>query len=1263
MDRIVQDPLYEIQNYLQDSCPLMEERNVITEQYIKSYSLGKNLIDIYDNWVNNIIPNTVRSITRRIAGDDNKYLRFTDVDLAKPTYSDGGSQLLTLYPANARKRKLEYNGILTVKAEVYDTVTGEVSNSKVYKLAKLPIMVKSSKCNLLKADRRQLKLLGEDPDEPGGYFINKNGDRVVLIQEQLQFDKIILMKDKDDIYVARVTNEMDHSTVLTQVSYNVNPGKTNKIFKANLASMRITDEKESKKKTYKGFNVLILFRLLGVSNPGDIMRIIALFLKKEHYKKTKPLLYNNLFEIMTIDNDVEVVYQKYKSINSKRVQECKADPSREFLTEEEKLCLLKNIIDRDVFPNLNNLPPRDGESAAVYQNRINKSKIFLLAIMLSKIVEFAAGVRKLDDRDSWSNKRLETAGRLMDTLFRNAFKKQLSFGANKSGSTFSPAYTDVIPLESIASRVQSEIITDSFKDSMNTIYWGVKGSNKFKDNYTQSLQHETMFQCIAHINTIDVNIPRTDRNLDPRMIHQTSERFIDSIFTPEGGPCGILKNLSFSALMSIRRDDASILNLIANQIKDLPEDDNYDCLLVNTKPIGFCNRFRVYEYLVNLKRTGVIPWDTSIYIPEPGYLYVETSASRLMRPVLILDPVTQELEMNKHFKSTDKVTIDSLLAKGCIEFISPAEQEQHHCKFANSMDDVRFRLDKLNKASNDILMASRDLELAQERGEDTTEHKNTVRQFVEYYNEISKNKIYSHCEIDPTTLMGLVSACIPRPDTNQGPRNVYAGQMLKQNCSNPHIDHRDRHDFSTYKTIASPTKPLFYTSMYKYLGFENKGSGENPIHCFLSSSQTEEDAWKVCKQYLDCGGYRGTKYTTYTINIKKGTIEKLEKPFFNDPIKDERYKYIQDNGIICIGAPVKGDDILVSRTKKADGRIKYDGLKLKSTEKGVVDSIIVNNTIDSIDISIKVRWNRIPQKGDKFAPINAQKATIGTIVDCWKLPFFIYGYGPSWISNVLSLPTRMTMSYDYEELASKTAALECKPRNATAFNKDNIDYYRRILREHKKDEYGEEYIYSGLSGRMMDKKVFSGPVHIMALKHQVEDKFQAREYSGRNNDTTNQPVAGRKLKGGLKFGEMERDSITSHGAAYTIINFLMKTSDDYKSTFCQCGNYATYQRQTGNWRKCKMHEDVKPFGVFEFPYVFKYFTQILLPVNLWIRPIFVTLKEYGKGVLDGTLYNKPKGNEDEALTNELADFDQDMFEEIQDAQVSDLNDYEDEDLE
>ena len=1239
---VMEEPLDETNKDLPGGLVLSPSGQLL-KQYITWEGFGDHHIEVYDNWIFRSAYNNVYN--RMLMFPDGRVVCFENLKIFPPRYTRDG-KVLPLTPKLAREQGVTYGSDWHVDVVMRrDGCQGPELDRRVgICIGTVPTMLKSRNCILHGKTPHELALLGEDPLDPGGYFIVSGTEKVVLLQEQLSVNKIFLMNmDSKGSTVARMTANTSRGTALIELALDK---KTRSVIKMRFPSMRSAKQGEK----YKSINVLRIFRIFGIADPTQIQGIISLFMKHDRIKKSMFKLTRNLVDFIMFPDDIEIMAAKMDKTKA---------------TADEKAREVLRVLETDLFPHINNLPGPDNETVGEREERIVRAKLYLLAIMVARFLEHLAGFRALDNRDSWSNKRVEGAGRMMEQLYRNAWRKTLGIvqAAIESGATKD--------LGGVVEKIRYSVITETFHDSFVTSNWGVRGT-QMKNNVAQTLVRDSVVATFAHINTIDVGISRTDRQQSLRMVQNDQWGFICPASTPEGENAGILKNLAVTAKVSLDRSDSEIIRLlIGDQGKGIParvsidvrvRDEWPDKIIVNGKFLGWCLAEETRAFLIDLRRTDALPLDMSV-IKEDDWLYVDIGPSRLVRPLLIVDP-DQQLAIDRlQLRGQPNHT---LLTSGAMEYISAWEQE--YIKVATSVDVIRERLKLIEDANETYRVAVAQLEAVQ-RGErieiennggriDMTieEARGRLTSASDALERLRKNQPYTHCELNPSAILGVAASLIPWPNHNQAPRNTYQVSMGKQALGIYHSNHLNRFDGKT-KILAFPNRPVVETEMYDVLGLDDRGPGENIVMAFMAFPYTEEDSFVVKKEFLDNGGFRMYKYLTYKTIVKHSgeVTEELTRP---DPRPGEnaaRYKYIQmyekgnpNNGLPMIGAPLRQGDCVIGKMQHvpATKDLRNESVILRVGDEGVVDKVLVTSDNKTTVVIVKLRVMRVPQEGDKFAPRNAQKGTVGLVMSDIDMPSTEDGIVPDFIVNPHSMPSRMTMEYPMELLAAKHGAMRCVHINAGAFKPFNMNEYRETMKEYNMHEFGYEKMRSGTSGKPLQALIYCGPMYKQALRHHVKDKVQVRS-TGPVKPMTRQPPKGRGNKGGLRFGEMERDAAISHGASAFLRERLMFVSDAYQTAFCKtCGTFAINDAATRRYKPCRLCGNDENFGRCTTPYAYKLLIHLLAAMGLNLRPEFVTSEEYAekifrtRGLVGADLADIQTLLEeaDEALTEEQQEF-------------------------
>jgi len=258
-------------------------------------------------------------------------------------------------------------------------------------------------------------------------------------------------------------------------------------------------------------------------------------------------------------------------------------------------------------------------------------------------------------------------------------------------------------------------------------------------------------------------------------------------------------------------------------------------------------------------------------------------------------------------------------------------------------------------------------------------------------------------------------------------------------------------------------------------------------------------------------------------------------------------------------------------------------------------------------VSIRLRFNRNPVIGDKFSSRHGQKGVLSQLWPEINMPFSESGMRPDCIINPHAFPSRMTIGMLVESMAGKAGAMHGFYQDATPFQFDEkntaADYFGDQLVKAGFNFYGNEPMYSGVAGTEFHADIYLGVVYYQRLRHMVKDKYQVRNV-GQVNKLTKQPIKGRKVGGGIRFGEMERDSLLAHGTSYLLLDRLMNSSDYSRAYACkQCGSILTpvmhfnvnTQHKHPLCRFCDSKNAVVPISV---PYVFRYLAAELASVNI-----------------------------------------------------------------
>lgn len=222
------------------------------------------------------------------------------------------------------------------------------------------------------------------------------------------------------------------------------------------------------------------------------------------------------------------------------------------------------------------------------------------------------------------------------------------------------------------------------------------------------------------------------------------------------------------------------------------------------------------------------------------------------------------------------------------------------------------------------------------------------------------------------------------------------------------------------------------------------------------------------------------------------------------------------------------------------------------------------------------------------------------------MPFSENGIRPDLIINPHAFPSRMTMGMLIESMCGKVASHNCEFYDATPFSYTGdvkvVDEVGKLLVKNGMNYYGNELMYSGITGEQFECDIFMGVVFYQRLRHMVGDKYQVRS-TGKLNNLTHQPLKGRKKGGGIRLGEMERDGLLGHGVSFILRDRFMSCSDGFETELCKnCGSMMfTYQKNTDSdshinyCSYCKISGQTVSIYV---PYALKYLAAELASMNI-----------------------------------------------------------------
>ena len=829
-----------------------------------------------------------------------------------------------------------------------------------------------------------------------------------------------------------------------------------------------------------------------------------------------------------------------------------------------------DILNNDLFPHCQN----------------QTQKIYFLGYMTNRILQASFEMVPQDDRDSYSNKRVDLTGSLLNNLFRNYFnklvkdmEKQVIREINNGSWKSTDDFDSIINLTNIYKIIKSTTIENGIKRALATGDFGIKHTNSNKVGVAQVLNRLTYVSSLSHARRISTPTDKSGKLIPPRKLHNTSWGFLCPAETPEGQSVGIVKNLAYMTHITIYSDSLPLYEYIMPNVIPIDSITSVDMykkvkVFINGAWVGISNEPQdLYLMLKDKKYKGIINIYTSIIFDyKMKEIRVCNDSGRLTRPLLRVKDknilITKSLisKINDSELNWDNLLTSSKIEDSVIEYVDP--DEQNWSMIATKPKDLFEINDKM-------------------------------------YN-------YTHCEIHPSTMFGVLASCIPFPEHNQSPRNTYQCAQGKQAMGVYVTNYENRMDKTAY-VLNYPARPLVDTRIMNMIQLNKIPSGCNVIVAIMThTGYNQEDSLLFNKGSIDRGLFMTTIYHTEKDEDKQkinGDEEIRCKP---DPSKTKgmkmgNYNKVNSKGIIPENTLVENRDIIISKiTPIKENRndhtkvIKFeDQSKIyKTTEETYIDKNYIDRNGEGYNFAkVRLRTVRKPVIGDKFSSRHGQKGTIGNIIPECDMPFTKAGVRPDIIINPHAIPSRMTIGQLKETVLGKVLVELGLFGDGTSFGQFDVKDICQELLNLGYESNGNELMYSGLTGEQLECNIFIGPVFYQRLKHMVNDKSHSRSIGPMVN-LTRQPAEGRSRDGGLRFGEMEKDAMVSHGAARFTKGRMYDASDKYSVFVCKkCGLISAYNNEI-HIHHCKTCDNRVDFAYVEIPYSCKLLFQELNTMNI-----------------------------------------------------------------
>ncbi|KAL3680352.1 hypothetical protein R1sor_023308 [Riccia sorocarpa] len=1000
-------------------------------------------------------------------------------------------------------------------------------------LGKVPVMVRSSLCHL-----------GEEPAgqhadcclDPGGYFIIKGSEKVVVAQEERNGHKVWLANIKGT-WVASFTPRRK--------------GFSNYNYRKTLVKLTPPSKKDDgpQKGFWPLFTVVIpgveplalglVLCALGVKTDREIIQMICY---KDLDREKDMELHTETEESVLLDSElVQIVAPSLKDTDNQLKKAFNEWDQDSYLTSKRDVDIALYYVGSK--SSSKNAPDeKQSYGQEILMSRLlphiedTRSKAYFLCHMVRTICLGYLGRQQPTDKDDIKNKRFEFAGEVMSHQFRklmshvqNTMKKRLQKHLSKNQE-----------LVSVDKYVEDKLITRGFRNAFSSGNWMGQDSVK-NSGISFDLKRGNPLSTFCQLRELRQYVPPLVKvGEDAR--HPTFSQWgrICPIDTPDGESCGLVKNLALTGIVSCKGTETPVLECFCNHgvepLDSLPSSrlGSVAKVLLNGRWEGVVIVDRVESLISNLKRLRRNASNPEVCEMEVIYdalkreVHVSTDRGRVLRPLLVVTENNLNLNLPEVSEYIDE-------EKG--------EPQDRFSWFLKNEVIELLGIEEEEKAL--IAFHAADLKRARQM-------------------QRKKRLEFSHAEIHPSLILGLSASLIPFPNRNQSSRNLFQAHKHSKQAIGLYVTNLACRSDTSGQHLFYPQVQLVKTHVVNCIQKDEVFSGQNAvvaIACYTGYNQ--EDSIIMDQSALDRGMFRTQHYRTFK------SEERSDHEMFGKPsavaedgsiraLKSDTI--LEDDGLPFIGCDLGMSDVIIGKkimkkSEPADDSpmiMSDTSTRLKAHEKGRVDQVIlVQDEEGRKTAKVKLREMRIPQVGDKFSSMHGQKGIVGMVFTQEDLPFTHEGIVPDVIINPHAFPSRQTLGQMCESALGKATAKQGKPFLATPFMPaSTVEWITDVLHESGYNGWGVETMYNGFTGKAMEAKIFVGTTFYQRLTHMVEDKIKYRS-RGHVHPLTRQPVSDRKRHGGVKFGEMERDCLIAHGAAATLQERTFHLSDYHEIFVCR----------------------------------------------------------------------------------------------------------------
>jgi DNA-directed RNA polymerase II subunit RPB2 len=1229
--------------------------NNLVSHHLESYN------DFFSNGIKRIFRenNPIRFIEREEEGNElgkrNECLLYlggkdgTKIYYGKPViYDDHNSHYM--FPNDARLRNMTYG--ITVHYDVdvdFIYYIGEERKEhtttlpKIY-LGRFPIMLQSELCILNGMNKDVRFNMGECRNDYGGYFIIDGKEKVIISQEKFADNLLYIRTNKgDDTY--------SHSAEIRSVSEDSSkPIRTTAVkIVASSPSLSNNQIVVSVPNVKKPVPLFILMRALGVISDKDIIQTCLLSNLDDEIENNK-----NPY----IDLFIPCVHDANKIFNQQNALEFIAE-----LTKRGTVSSVIEILSDYFLPHIGEL------------NFLEKA--YFVGYMVNRLLKVYTKEEKPTDRDNFRFKRVELTGSLLYDLFREYYliqKKDITRkideeyyyhkGEYKEDDTLSRKEKKQLKIKEKSKGEKGKEEANKYKDNFIGLIeanfkmffkdriveqgfrkafkgnWGSEAHTK-RLGAVQDLNRLSWNTFISHLRKINLPLDSSAKVVGPRLLNSSQWGFIDPIDTPDGGNIGLHKHMSISTYITSGSSASPIIKWLRLNtpmrilLECSPEQlGSSSKILVNGNWVGVIDTpIEIVKLLKLYRRNGVIPAYTSIsFNYQHNEVYIYTDAGRLSRPIYYIE--------DKVF-SYDRKEVKELLDRGEITWeqivsgFMKKSDENFKTKNNKIYDLMELYLDITGNDKGEIFKKLEKYKSVVDYVDTSEEETALIATNVD---DLQKSKWYTHLEIDPSLILGVMGNMIIYPENNPVTRNSFSCGQSKQAVSVYHTNYQMRIDKMGVILNYGQT-PLIKSRYLEYVNNEEQPYGVNAIVAIMCyTGYNVEDAILINEGAIQRGIFRTTYYSSYEAREESSKVTGMTNSRFaniekNNVIGKKQgydYSFLDDHGLVKENTEMNDKIVVIGKINSSLMNKDVwtdDSVKTKKGQLGFVDKSFITLGEEGFNVAkVRIREERLPAIGDKFASRSGQKGTIGLIIPEDDMPFTEDGIRPDLIINPHAIPSRMTIGQIVESLFGKVCTSYGGYGDCTAFQVKGSNYstYGPLLVKAGFHSSGNQILYNGMTGNQLSADIYMGPTYYMRLKHMVKDKINYRA-RGPNTVLTRQPVQGRANDGGLRIGEMERDGVLAHGMSYFLNESFMVRGEkqDYYIAVCnKTGSVAIYNESRnlflspyadgpikfntnpdGSQSIMNLSRFGRSFSILKVPYAFKLLMQELEVMNVHMRII------------------------------------------------------------